>query len=395
MAARPVIIDITRLASHTRRKGPSGVDRVELAYADAVLSSGRCAGAIVAERIGARWLDADAAGRLLRQTHNFWREAPEASPAEGGGISPLALLRQRSAFARRLARAGSLSSAVYLRASHDKLEKLSWLRRWPNLAKLFFIHDILPVQWPEYFVAGEADRHQRRLALAARFADALLVSSAAAAHDLAQSGLTTGRPLHILPLGIEPIFAQAPIALTTAPDTGGAPYFVMCSTLEPRKNHLLILNLWRALAQSGTAPKLVIVGRRGWENEAIVDMLERCAALRPHVTEMTDMTTPALANLLRGARALLAPSFAEGFGIPVLEALAVGTPVIASDIPPHREIAGGMARFLDPLDGPAWRAAVLEAARAQPERIAGFEPPRWPAHIARLFDIIDALPQRG
>jgi glycosyltransferase involved in cell wall biosynthesis len=110
----------------------------------------------------------------------------------------------------------------------------------------------------------------------------------------------------------------------------------MCGTLEPRKNHLTILNVWRELlARLGqAAPRLILVGERGWENENILDLLERCRPLRGHVLEVAGLTTPAFKRLLKGARALLMPSFAEGYGLPVAEALAVGTPVLASDMLP-------------------------------------------------------------
>lgn len=394
---------MTRLASHARRKAPSGIDRVELAYARAALSTGRCAGAVIAERIGGRWLGPGDAGRLLERALAFWREY-ETHAAPGGAANAgeladtpaFALFRQRSDFAIRAAQGGGAAGAVYLRASHDQLDRLNWLARWPRISKIFFIHDILPVQWPEYFVAGEAARHKRKLSAAKRFGDALLVSSAAAAQDLRMSGLIADKPIHILPIGVESVFRRG---VRQEPAPAAAPYFVMCGTLEPRKNHLLVLNLWRQLALTRPdPPRLVIVGRRGWENEAIVDMLERCDALRPYVSELSELPTPALANLLRGASALLAPSFAEGYGIPVLEALAVGAPVIASDIASHREIAGPYATFLDPLDGLAWRAAVIAAAKrpiaSDSPLLADFEPPRWEPHIARLFEIIDALPEK-
>jgi glycosyltransferase involved in cell wall biosynthesis len=69
----------------------------------------------------------------------------------------------------------------------------------------------------------------------------------------------------------------------------GRPYFVCIGTIEPRKNHLLLLHLWRHLAETMPAesvPRLVIIGRRGWENEQVVDMLERCPTLKRYVEEL-------------------------------------------------------------------------------------------------------------
>ena len=107
-----------------------------------------------------------------------------------------------------------------------------------------------------------------------------------------------------------------------------------------------------------TTPKLVVAGARGWENENIIDMLERCPTIRDHVIEAPGLATPSLKRLIDNARAVLMPSFAEGYGLPVAEALAAGTPVLASNIPPFRAMGGPAITWLDPLDGLGWLAAI-------------------------------------
>jgi glycosyltransferase involved in cell wall biosynthesis len=96
---------------------------------------------------------------------------------------------------------------------------------------------------------------------------------------------------------------------------------------------------------------------------------------------------------------LLFPSFAEGYGLPLAEALALGVPVIASDLPALREVGGVVPDYLDPLDGAAWRNAVADyvrpdslARRAQLARLAGWTPPSWSAHFAILDEVLDGLP---
>jgi Glycosyltransferase len=136
------------------------------------------------------------------------------------------------------------------------------------------------------------------------------------------------------------------------------PYCVVLGTIEPRKNHLLLLHIWREFAAEPAPPTLVIVGRRGWENEMVVDILDRCAAIAPIVREFGDLADAEAQALLAGARALLLPSFAEGLGLPLLEAGAAGTPCIVSDLPAFREVAPAGARFLSPIDGPGWKQAI-------------------------------------
>ena len=156
----------------------------------------------------------------------------------------------------------------------------------------------------------------------------------------------------------------------------------MCvGTIEPRKNLGLLLSLWRRLeARLGPeTPPLVLVGRRGWENEAVVDQLERSPAVLKHVHEVSNLGDAQVARLIGGAAALLSPSFAEGYNLPVIEALSLATPVIASDIAVHRELAAG-AQLIDPLDGPAWLEALLAAAARRPPA-PEFAAPTWEAHF--------------
>src|SRR5208337_1503325 len=130
-----------------------------------------------------------------------------------------------------------------------------------------------------------------------------------------------------------------------------------------RKNHLLLLHAWRQLViENPRAPRLVIVGARGWETEQVADLLDRSAALRGHILELSGLSSPDLIDLLRGARALLMPSFDEGYGLPLVEALSTGTPVVASDIPVFREVTQGHATFVSPRNGEAWAEVVRRFA---------------------------------
>jgi hypothetical protein len=93
--------------------------------------------------------------------------------------------------------------------------------------------------------------------------------------------------------------------------------------------------------------------------------------------------------LLQGARALLFPSFVEGYGLPLAEALALGVPAICSDLPALREVGGAVPDYLDPLDGPGWRRLILDYAgensafrQAQLARLVDWSAPSWDAHFA-------------
>ena len=139
---------------------------------------------------------------------------------------------------------------------------------------------------------------------------------------------------------------------------------------------------------------LVLVGRRGWENENVIDILERADILRGHVIEAGEVSDNRMQALVANARAMLMPSFAEGFGMPVVEALAAGVPVICSDIIAHREVGGDAPDYLDPLDGLGWMRAICAYAQAQsPERAAQLARiGQWRAPTWRdYFDIVTEL----
>jgi glycosyltransferase involved in cell wall biosynthesis len=182
------------------------------------------------------------------------------------------------------------------------------------------------------------------------------------------------------------------------------PYFVVLSTIEPRKNHLMLLHLWRRLREEmgESAPRLVVIGQRGWECENVVDLLERCAQLQGVVFEFSRCNDADLATYLHHAQALLFPSFVEGYGMPLIEALAAGVPVLASDLAVFREFAADIPEYADPLDPQHWLALIKEYAdpmslqrAAQLQRIQTFNLPTWERHFEQLDSLLaqlDAVP---
>jgi glycosyltransferase involved in cell wall biosynthesis len=164
-------------------------------------------------------------------------------------------------------------------------------------------------------------------------------------------------------------------------------------TIEARKNHDMLLNVWSRLIDrlGSNAPRLLIIGQRGWEAENIFHRLDREEWLRGHVLELNRCSDGELTQHLASARALLFPSLAEGYGLPLVESLGLGVPVLASNLPVFREIAGTVPTYLDPLNGAAWEEAILDyassesrARAAQLERIKSFRPYDWKGHFDRV-----------
>ncbi len=392
-----VILDISRLLNVANRAAPTGIDRVELAYARRYAADSSIECTFIAELplLGFAALPRQVVADLAAALEEAWL---------GGGRSAVAAARRarlalpfgRSALNDALRQKGP---RTFLLVSHRALERPARITALRKQGCHFvpLIHDLIPLQHPEFARAGHAERHRRRIATTAALADAIVVNSAATGAELAPWLAGRNTPVAVAPLGVTPPdVGNPPVAMR--------PYFVALGTIEPRKNHLLLLNLWRhfGATMGAAAPRLVVVGRRGWENENVLDMLERCAAIDGLVRETGALPDREVATLLRGARALLFPSFAEGFGLPLAEALALGVPAIASDLPALREVGGAVPDYLDPMDGVAWRNAVLDyarpdspARRAQMSRLATWSVPGWADHFARVDALLERLKTSG
>jgi glycosyltransferase involved in cell wall biosynthesis len=391
-----VILDISRLIGCVRRSAPSGIDRVEMAYARHWLTKPEADCTMAAE---SAWGGFGALPRrdvvaLLDALEGSWTSGQSLARARRialGLLARLTLGGGRRDLPRRIA---AQRRSVFLLVSHRALDRAAPIRRLREAGAAFvpLIHDLIPLTHPEYQRPRQAMRHAARVATTAALADAVIVNSQATAATLRAALPRPVEEILVAPLGIH----RLPDA---APSPAATPYFVILGTVEPRKNHILLLHLWRQMAARGEAqmPHLYIVGRRGWENQHVVDLLERCPQLRGHVTDLGPLSDARAAALLAGARALLFPSFAEGYGLPVAEALAARVPVICADLPALREVGGEVPDYLDPLDGPAWARAVLDYARpdskpraAQLARLIRWQAPDWAPH----FTAVEAMLER-
>jgi glycosyltransferase involved in cell wall biosynthesis len=288
---------------------------------------------------------------------------------------------------------------IYLNAGHTVLDSPflnAWIRDH-GVRAVFLIHDLIPITHPQFCRSGEAERHRRRIENALESASGLIVNSAATKAELVRFSHENGLPMPpclVAWLGVENL------GTTNAAPAPRRPYFVMVGTIEARKNHLLILKVWADLvAHMGKdAPELIIIGQRGWEAESAIALLDDLGPLEGHVRELHRCDDETMRDIISGARALLMPSFVEGFGLPLVEALRDSTPVLASDMPVFREIAADIPRYLDPTDRAAWAESIREYLVDGPDRqrqlklLTLFPVPRWPDHFERVDDFLNDLP---
>jgi glycosyltransferase involved in cell wall biosynthesis len=378
-----VLFDVTRLAARLLEgKRPAGVDRVSLAYIRHFRQGAR---ALV--RHWGQWVSPGArASQLI------------FAALLGEVMNPARTVR--TAVAMGHVQGVPVPRDVWLfNTGHSGLDEPGYARAVERfgLRPVYFVHDLIPISHPEYCRDGEARRHEQRLRTILTTARGLIVNSADTGAELCHYGKAVGLP--VPPLVVAPLGTLAlppPQLSSPCPQS----FFVMLGTIEPRKNHLMMLHLWRQMIESGAPnmPSLVIIGQRGWECEQVLDLLERSPGLKTKVIEHGGCDDAELSTWLHHARALLFPSFVEGYGMPLAEALAHGVPVIASNLPVFREIAGDVPDYLDPLDGPGWRRLVLDYAQpgsparaAQIVRMKGYAAPTWEGHFARVARFVAAL----
>ena len=250
------------------------------------------------------------------------------------------------------------------------------------------VHDLAFRRFPDAYPAAGRRYHERSARIVAEEAARVLVPSESTARDLAELyGVDRGR-VTIIPLGVEP---------PPRPDTAGAahllhdlgvrgPFLLAVGTLEPRKNLPRLLDAFGELNDQLPDHWLVVVGPVGWGPR-----------LRPTWDSVrTKLAGPVgdatLHALYQRADGLAYPSLYEGFGLPVLEAMAHGVPVLTSDRSSLPEVAGDAALLVDPLDRSAIAAGLLRLvgdqalrerlAAAGPRRAAGFT---WRATAAATW----------
>ncbi|RJQ68176.1 glycosyltransferase family 1 protein [Pseudonocardiaceae bacterium YIM PH 21723] len=222
------------------------------------------------------------------------------------------------------------------------------------------VHDTVPWTHPETLTPRGAGWHRRMITRARRRAEAIVVPTQAVAAELSE--LVPGStPLHVTGAGVPDALLRGPVE----PMSGlPAKYLLFVGTLEPRKGLDVLL-----AALAGLGLPLVVVGSQGWGGVSLPE-LARHHHVQDRVQHLGGIDDARLAGVLRGAAALVMPSRAEGFGLPVLEAMALGTPVVHSDAPALVEVAGGAGIVARRDDPAALRVAIREALERRSELVA-------------------------
>ena len=219
------------------------------------------------------------------------------------------------------------------------------------------VHDLLPLEHPEWFREGLEQRFGEHLHKLAERAEQLFVPTASVRHRLlerlARQG--TSLPVNVLAHGGD-FCTLAPTTeqiedykdFLPAPATTDDPLYLVIGTLEPRKNHTLVLDAFDALWAQGRQPRLLFVGNVGWQIDHLLERLQKHSLLNKRLFHAANLSDPALLWLIRNSTALIYVPKDEGFGLPVLEAAMQSCPVIAADIPVLREAGRQWPSYIEP-----------------------------------------------
>jgi glycosyltransferase involved in cell wall biosynthesis len=241
--------------------------------------------------------------------------------------------------------------------SHPKVEKAKMVTT---------IHDLSPIIFPEYQHPKTIAVYKRGLKLVQKEADAVITDSQASKADIVKHLNIDPDKIHVVYLGISPKFLdfahqdkdtkQASASQVAAKFNLAQPYALCVGTREPRKNLNRVIKAFnRLIDNTHLNLDLVIAGRYGWGEED--------GQISPNIKLVGPVSDMELLGLYYGSRVFIYPSLYEGFGLPVLEAMSLGVPVVTSNKGSLKEVAGDAAVVVDPENIDSISQGILTAVK--------------------------------
>ncbi len=256
-------------------------------------------------------------------------------------------------------------SAELLRHRLDVLHSPDFIPPWQGAKRyVITVHDLNFLHFPELLTSDSRRYYNGQIQWAVRKADFIAADSEATRHDILTMLGVPPEKVHTIHLAAHPAYAAeyeiSEIAATLKEFDLPDGFVLFVGTVEPRKNVGLLLKAFNLLrAETGYDLPLVIVGSSGWRDEGIRSEIEDMMG-RGLVRRLSDVPYRKLAHLYHAAGVSVLPSLYEGFGLPALEAMHAGCPVIVSSRGSLPEIVGEAGRVLAPHEPGVWASAIAE-----------------------------------
>jgi glycosyltransferase involved in cell wall biosynthesis len=231
------------------------------------------------------------------------------------------------------------------------------------------LNDVMPLDHPEWFTRVNTWHTRVLVRRLATLAAAVLVPSEFSRQEVTAAWDIDPARIHVTPYGVDDRFSPGPPDEELLARLGvEAPYLLTVGRLQPRKNLDAAIDAFGRLVAAGLPHRLVVVGARGWRDEALLERV-RTAGVADRIQLTGRITDEELIGLYRAAACFVFPSRFEGFGFPPLEAMACGAPVVSSDRTSMPEVVGDAGMLVDPEDTAAL-AEAIGAVVGSPQRAA-------------------------
>ncbi|MEM6386010.1 MAG: glycosyltransferase family 1 protein [Pseudomonadota bacterium] len=382
------VLDLSRSFSSLGRGIATGIDRVERAYLDENIRRGGWG--IIRTPRGFLLFEPD---RLARLPEYLERTDLDGAD-QASTIRAIASSRSSNLSIRKIMWRMP-NGLAYLNVGHTNLnpQTMRAMMEMPDHSKVVMIHDTIPIDHPDFQTEASRAKFVERLTTVINFANHIVVPSDEVRENVERRMVGTGHrvPVVVSPLGVD--LGPTPLDY----ERGDKPFFVVVGTIEPRKNHKLLLDIWDRMNRKmdeQRIPELRIIGARGWGNKEVFDILDNSPMMGRTVFELGPLPDKEMKRHVAGATALLFPSLAEGFGLPPFEAATFGVPSVCAPLRPTEIHLGDMAIYADTDDMYQWFQAIRELASeevAEQNRrstaLRSFQLPTWEKHFDRVFSL--------
>jgi glycosyltransferase involved in cell wall biosynthesis len=258
------------------------------------------------------------------------------------------------------------------------------------------VYDLVPLLYPEFTAPGMPEAFGRWFRAAILESDGLICISRAVADevrayiDAEDLPFNEGLRLGWFHLGSDLVAPKNPsirpeLRAAFAP---GAPVMLMVGTLEPRKNHAAALDAAELLWRDGSPTRLCFLGKEGWRIDEFAARIRRHPEFGRRLFWIEAPNDAEVLHAYEAATALVISSFAEGFGLPIVEAARARRPVLCSDIPVFREIGGGHAVYFDPANPAAIADAMAQASQGRLMAPSSAIVLSWEDSTRQLLDVL-------